>query len=57
VKITLFDGKNKHVMRVASKVQLSDKEYKGGAFAFAKTFYNAPKSLKRLLKSCGLEIF
>jgi hypothetical protein len=50
VRITLFDRNNKHVKRVASKVQLPDNEYRGGAYAFDKTFYRAAKEFKAFAK-------
>jgi hypothetical protein len=55
MKIILFEGDKKHVMSGTSKVQFPDNEYKGGVYAFDKTFYRAPKEFKAFAKELWIK--
>lgn len=50
MKIIMYEDGKKYVMRGKTKVQISDKAYRGGEYAFDKTFYKAPKEFKEFAK-------
>ena len=50
MKIILYEGDKKYVMRGKNKVKISDREFTGGEYAFDKTFYKAPKEFKEFAK-------